>query len=381
MIQASLTAPAIHSVLHTESSLGWGGQENRTLNEMSALSTLGWRCLLACRPGARLGERAAEQGFAVHEIDMRGFADLASMAALRRLIHTEAVDVVNSHSGRDSQLAGLAVRSLFAQRPAMVRTRHLALPVRSRFGYSVLPDHVVTVSDHVRRYLVSVGVSDQAITPVLTGVDLQVYQTPSQQAWRSDGGTLRSELGLPPDTPLIGTVAILRVKKGHADLLEAVPQVLSRYPNAHFVFAGDGPQQKNLRAKISDMQLSERVLMLGLRSDVGNILHSLDIFVLPTHQEALGTAFVEAGAMCLPSIGTHVDGVPEVILDGQTGLLVPPHESGALAEAIIKLLADPALRHRLGKAARQRVQTHFSLQAMGHNMISVYEKLLSRLGK
>ncbi|MFN3884376.1 MAG: glycosyltransferase [Rhodocyclaceae bacterium] len=356
-------------VLHTESSLGWGGQENRTLNEMLGLREFGHTAMLACQPGARLGARAREAGFTVFETPMRSAIDLPAILRLRRCMAEQRPDVVNTHSSRDTQLAGLAAR-LLVRRPRIVRTRHLALRITSKFTYSVLPDHVVAVSGHVAHYLISAGVSANRISTVHTGIDLARY------ARGLVPGNLREELGLAVDTPLIGTVAILRRKKGHADLLEAIPAVLERFPNAHFVFAGDGPQRANIERRIAAMQLGEHVHLLGLRRDVVNVLASLDLFVLPTHQEALGTAFVEAGAVGLPCVGTKVDGVPEVIDDGKTGLLVPVHDSAALAQAIIALLADPARRHAMGEAASRHVKQKFSREAMVDGMIGVYQQLL-----
>lgn len=356
-------------ILHTESSKGWGGQENRILNELLALRELGHTALLACQPESRLGTRAEEAGFAVTRIRMRGALDVPAILALRRLMRRAAVDVVNTHSGRDTQLAGMAARSLWGGRPQVVRTRHLALPITSHFSYVTLPDHVVTVSGFVGEYLVSAGVPRERITVVHTGIDLSRYQT--------DGGrgTLRAELGLADDTPLIGTVAILRRKKGHAELLEAVPKVLARFPDCHFVFAGDGPQQQNLEQRIAELGLQDRVHMLGLRRDVVGILQALDVFVLPTHQEALGTAFIEAAAMGLPAIGSDVDGVPEAIIDGETGLLVPVNDSDAIAGAILQLLENPAQRQTMGVAAKARVQAHFSRRAMAQGMVALFERL------
>lgn len=359
------------TILHTESSLGWGGQENRTLNEMLTLRERGHRCLLACQPGAKLGVRAREAGFEVHDIRMRGVLDIPAFLALRRLIHTEAVDVVNTHSSKDTLVVGLAVHSLFSARPVMLRTRHLALPITSTFTYSTLPDHVVTVSAFVGSYLVSAGVAAEHITPVPTGIDLTGYQH------TAGAGTLKAELGLPPETVLLGTVAILRKKKGHAELLQAIPAVLEKHPEARFVFAGDGPQTENLSRRIAEMGLQDRVFMLGLRRDVINVLQSLDIFVLPTHQEALGTAYIEASAMGLPCIGTHVDGVPEVVADGLSGLLVPAGNSQALSKAMLTLLDNPTQRRSMGQAAHSRVASLFSRQAMGLGMEQVYERLLA----
>ncbi|MBU0753445.1 MAG: glycosyltransferase family 4 protein [Gammaproteobacteria bacterium] len=357
------------TVLHTESSLGWGGQENRTLNEMLGLRELGHTALVACQPGARLGQRAREAGFEVFETRMRNAVDVPAILRLRRCIRDCRADVVNTHSGRDTQLAGMAAR-LLARRPRIVRTRHLALPITSRFTYSVLPDHVVTVSAHVARYLATAGVPADRITAVPTGIDLTRYIA------APGGGTLRAELGLAADAMLVGTVAILRKKKGHAELLEAIPAVLARFPDTHFVFAGDGPQRDNLERRIAELGLGNSVHLLGLRRDVVNVLQSLDLFVLPTHQEALGTAFVEAGAMGLAAIGSDIDGVPEIVGAGETGKLVPVNNPPALAAAIVELLDDPALRRHMGESARQKVAARFSRAAMVDAMVGAYRRLL-----
>lgn len=365
------------TVLHTESSLGWGGQENRILNEMLELRELGHTALVACRSGARLAGRAREAGFAAFEMPMRNALDLPGILQLRRVMQQQRVDVVNTHSGRDTQLAGFAAHSLGLglgsnrrPRPRIVRTRHLALPITSRLGYAMLPDHVVAVSDFVGDYLVSAGVPRQQVSTVATGIDLSRYVADPAAAG------LRAELGLPADALLVGTVAILRRKKGHAELLEAIPAVLARFPQTHFVFAGDGPQKENLDARIAELGLADRVHLLGLRRDVVNVLQALDLFVLPTHQEALGTAFMEAGAMALPTVATRVDGVPEVVADGVSGLLVPVNDSAALAAAIRELLADPLRRRAMGEAAQNRIRARFSRQAMGAGMVACYQRLL-----
>lgn len=360
-------------ILHTESSTGWGGQENRTLNELISMRERGHQLAVVSRPGARILERAKEAGFDTFAVDMRGAIDFPAVFRLRSVIKRFGADVVNTHSGRDTQLAGMAARTLF-NRPRIVRTRHLALPITSKFTYSVLPDHVVTVSRFVERYLVEAGVPQAGVTTVPTGIDFTRYDRSAV------AGNLRAELGLAPDVPLVGTVAILRVKKGHADILDAVPHILKRVPNAHFVFAGDGPQQPRLEKRIADGGLGDRVHLLGLRRDVTNVLASLDVFVLPTHQEALGTAFIEAGAMGLPAVASNVDGVPEVIVDGQTGYLVAPKDGMALVEPIVRLLSDPVLRQSMGANAREFVQRKFSREAMAAGMEALYQRIGARDG-
>jgi glycosyltransferase involved in cell wall biosynthesis len=356
-------------ILHTESSTGWGGQENRTMNELVAMRERGHELAVVSRPGARIIERAKELGFPTFAVDMRGAIDFPAIFKLRGVMRDFGADIVNTHSGRDTQLAGMAARSLF-NRPRIVRTRHLALPITSRFTYSVLPDHVVTVSKFVENYLVEAGVPRQGITTIPTGVDFSRYDRSTVQ------GNLRDELGLAADTLLIGTVAILRAKKGHVEILDAVPEVLKRFPKAHFVFAGNGAQTDNLKARIAADGLGDSVHLLGLRRDVTNVLASLDLFVLPTHQEALGTAFIEAGVMGLPTVASNVDGVPEVVQDGLTGLLVPAQDGKALVEPICRLLADPIYRQAMGAKAAEFVRRKFAREVMAAGMERLYQQLL-----
>ena len=357
------------TVLHSESSTGWGGQENRTLNEARQMARLGVRVLLLTRPGAELGKRAAAEGFPVHEAAMRSNADLATIVGVARLIQREQVDIVNTHSGRDSFLVGAAGR-LAPRRPRIVRTRHLALPITTTIGYSLLPHHVVTVSRHVRAMLVERGVPDARISAIPTGVDLSRFDGAA-------GAALREELGIAAGRPVIGTVAILRKKKGHAFLLEAIPQVLAEFPAALFLFAGDGPQRANIERRVGELGLGDNVRLLGLRRDLPNVLAGIDLFVLPTLQEALGTSFIEAMAMGRPVVGSAVDGVPEVVRHGVNGLLVPPAEPAALAAAIIDLLRDPQRCAALGEAGRRIARDEYSVEVMGEAMLALYRRLMT----
>lgn len=360
-------------ILHTESSRGWGGQENRTLQEALQLQAAGVETSFACQPGSQLEDRAQQQGFTVATMPMRNNFDLPAVARLAAVLRRNRIDIVNTHSGRDTFLAGLAAR-LVRRRPLVVRTRHLILPITSRSTYTFLPDHVVAVSEAVRRYLMEAGVPAARVTAIPTGVDTARFDPVASP------GTLRQELGLSAEAVLIGTVAILRAKKGHLDLLHAAPRVLAAIPEAVFVFAGDGPQFDNLTRAIAERNLEGRVRLLGLRRDIPDVLGSLDLFVLPTYQEALGTSFLEAQAMGVPVIGTRVGGVPETIRENETGLLVPPHDPEALAQAIIALAADPARRRTMGAAGRAWVGAEHTVQRMGERMLSLYRRLLQERG-
>jgi glycosyltransferase involved in cell wall biosynthesis len=357
------------TILHTESSKGWGGQENRTLQESIGLRQRGARVIILCQPDSVLGRRASSEGIEVRTCRMEKSYDIFAIKYILKLIKAENIDVITTHSGRDSLLAGIAGR-ISGKKPLIIRTRHLAMPITSRFTYNFLSDKIVTVSEYVRQYLISEGISSEKITAIPTGIDPEQF-SPDKAA-----AVLREELKLSPDIPLVGTIAILRRKKGHHVLLNAIPLVLEKIPEAVFIFAGDGPQKQNILNRISELGLLNKVVMLGLRKDIPDILKSIDVFVLPTLQETLGTSFLEAMAMGKPVIGTNVGGVGEVIKDGVNGYLVEPDNPVALADAIIKMFRDKEKAGQMGIEGRKIAKQDFSLEKMREGMFALYSSLL-----
>lgn len=360
------------TVLHTESSLGWGGQENRTLQECIGMKRLGARVIVLCKPGSKIGERAGAIGFEVKTHPMKSNRDLSAVRYTMRIIKECSVDIVNTHSGDDSFVCAIAAR-LSSRKPKIVRTRHLLLPISSRMTYSLFPHRVVAVSEHVREYLVNEkGLPAGHVITVPTGIDLKRFDPASTP------DTFREELGIGKDKLIVGTVAILRRKKGHHILLDAIPLILKEAPNAVFVFAGDGPQRENIEQKIKELGVGEHVRLLGLRKDIPTVLKGLDLFVLPTLQEALGTSFLEASAMRKAVVATRTGGVPEAVRHDVTGLLVEPEDSGGLAKAIMRLLKDSEARASMGERGRRMVEEEFSTDRMVERMHKVYADLLGK---
>jgi glycosyltransferase involved in cell wall biosynthesis len=339
------------------------------LKEMVALRESGHTVELICPSEARLGQRSAELGFAVHHARMRGGGDMQSMLRIKALLRRRAFDVLNTHSGHDSLVAGTAGR--LARTPLIVRTRHLALPISSLATYTWIPHRVIAVSNYVRRYLISAGVAEKRVQTIYDGIG-----APQPVAH----STLRAELGLGQDAFIACMVAIMRDKKGHEDLITAVRPLLDTHPNLHVVMAGDGPLFGRIKGIVDSLGLAQRIHVLGFRSDVPNIFRGSDLFVLPTHQEALGQAFIEAMAAGLPVIGTHVDGVPELIEDNVNGLLVPPHEPQALRAAIARMIDDPALRQRLQREGRRITERGFTVGAMADETAHFYQRALQERG-
>lgn len=356
-------------ILHTEAATAFGGQEFCIYKEMVAMRERGHHLEAVCQPHAELAQRLRDAGFTVHTVNMDGAVNFVrSVAFVRRVAARGRFDVVNTHSRSDTVRAAMGAR--LARTPLIVRTRHLAKPINSLYAYTWLAHRVIAVSRHVHRQLLDGGAPPEAVATIHSPIVLP----------EGDGkGSLRQELGLPGDALVVGCVAVMRTEKGHADLIDAFQRVLAAFPQAHLVLAGDGmPVFERLNGQVQALGLASRVHFLGRRNDIGNVLQAFDVFALPTHREAFGTAFVEAAAMGVPVIGTDVGGVPETMQAGVTGLLVPPRDPAALAAALESLLADPERRRRMGEAGREliRGQGLFSVDRAAQLVEAAYARWL-----
>jgi glycosyltransferase involved in cell wall biosynthesis len=357
-------------ILHTEAAVAFGGQEHRIFKEMHAMRARGHHVEALCQPQAQLVPRLRDAGFTVHTVPMGGLVNyLKAVKVVRRLLLKEQYDVVNTHSRIDTLIAGTAGR--LAGTPLIVRTRHLASKVGSMLSYTWLPHRVTTVSDYVRRYLVSRGVPEAHTATLYSPV---VLPPPVEHS------TLRDELGLADSDIVVGCVAVMRAAKGHKSLIDAIQPLMQTRPNLHMVFVGSGsPTFENTKAYIHELGLQDRIHLMGTRRDVPNLLAGFDLFALATEQEASGTVFVEAEAAGLPVIGTDVGGVSEMMRDAETGILVPLHDLPALRNALERLIDHPSLRKEMGEAGRKMVWEEgvFSPERLAENTEAVYRKWLA----
>jgi len=355
-------------ILHSEAATGFGGQENRIFKEMCAMRDAGHHLEALCQPHARLTQRLRDEGFQVHAMLMDGPRHyFRGVARVRRILRDGRFDVLNTHSRRDTLLAGVAAR--LAGTPLIVRTRHLAVKPGSLLSYTRVPHCVTTVSDHVRQLLLERGAPADRVATVYSPIPLPP---------RVEHSSLRAELGIPATATVVGCVAVMREKKGHRALIDAMADLLQR-PEVFLVLVGDGsPTLENLQACVQARGLQDKVLFTGRRTDIPNVLAGFDLFALATEQEASGTVFVEAAAAGLPVVGTDVGGVSEMLQDGVTGLLVPLHDPAALAQALRTLVEDPGRRRAMGLAGMRAVREgdRFTLEGLVRRTEQCYERWL-----
>jgi glycosyltransferase involved in cell wall biosynthesis len=356
-------------ILHTEASLGWGGQEIRILTEAAGMIGRGHAVELACPREARIFAEAPRFGVPATALPIDR-KRLRGLAALRRFINTRPIDVINVHSSTDSWLSAIACRSM-PHPPALVRTRHISTLVprnaMTRWLYARASAEIVTTGEAIRAQLLrDLGVDPARATSIPTGIDTRRFAPADKLA-------ARRSLDLPQDVPLIGIIATLRSWKGHRYLVEAI-QLLA-HKHAQLIIVGDGPQRLALERQILDLGLARRVRLAGNQHDVAPWLAALDVFALPSYaNEGVPQALLQAMLVGIPSVTTHAGAISEVAIDDVTALVVPKEHAVALAGAIDRLLSDTALGKRLAATARQRTLEKFTLDVMLDRMEKVFRR-------
>lgn len=327
--------------MHSEAATGFGGQERRIVKEMVAMREAGHHLEAICQPDAILAKKLIENGFKVHTMYMDGAKNYCSaILKTRKILKKGSFNVLNTHSRRDTMIAGLAAR--LAKTPLIVRTRHLARKPNSLLSYTKIPHRVTTTSEFVRQQLLDKNVPNSFVQTVYSPVDIK----PSDKK-----NTVRSELNLNDSDIIVGCVAVLRKPKGHAELIKAMQPLFSTNKNLHLVIVGGGTEVfEQIQNQINELQLQNHIHMLGSRSDVPDLLADFDIFALATREEASGTVFVEAGAAGLPIVATNVGGVSETLLNNESGFLIELDDENSLQTAIKKLVENPDLRKKMGSA-------------------------------
>jgi len=355
-------------VVHVVRSLEIGGVE-RLVCELSAARAADRTAVLCLLSIGPLGEQLARRGVDVRLIGMSD-GKLPTILRMRQTLAELRPDVVHCHNWLAFTYGGLAARLRGA--PGLVFTRHGAKPP------------TVCLGDRVNRWFARrariVGVTAEIrdamsrwsrrpacdVRYVPNGLDLAPYdQAPRREV-------ARQRLGWKPDEQRIGIVARLSEEKDHVSLLQAFVAVSARHPAARLVLVGDGPLRETLRTSIRDLGLTDTVDMLGSRIDIPQLLAGLDLFVLPSRSEGIPMTLLEAMAARLPVVATAVGGIPAVVRRGETGLLVPPGEPAALAEAISVTLDDRAMANAMGEAGRRRVEEEFDLRRVSEEYEALY---------
>ncbi|WKB54323.1 glycosyltransferase [Eleftheria terrae] len=327
--------------------------------------------VLVCPRGSAIAAAARPHARRVHEIEMKGDADLGLPGRLRRLIREERPDIVHLHSRRGSDLWG-GVAARLEGVPAVLSRRvdNPEAPWWVGLKYR-LYDRVVAISEGIRQVLLGEGLSPEKVVCVHSAVDTERY--------RPEGGDrrwLQAEFGLAKDEPTLAMIAQFIPRKGHRTLLQALPAIIARHPRVRVLLFGQGPEEDAIRRLAANAGWQQRVVFAGFRRDLERVLPALDLVVHPAEMEGLGVSLLQAAACEVPIVATRAGGIPEIVLPGQTGLLIEPGDAAALAAAVNRLLDNPAERQDFGRAGRALALREFSVQAMARGNRTVYQQVL-----
>jgi len=356
-------------ILHTESSLGWGGQEIRVLTEARGVARAGHEVLLAAPADARITAEAPRFGVQAMALAI-GRKRPGGVAAMRRLLAAGAFDVVNTHSSTDSWLAALACATLGSP-PPLVRTRHISAPAprnaATRWLYTRASKRIVTTGERLREQVIAETGADPArVVSIPTGIDLERFRP-------GDAREARAAVGLPAQGAIVGIVATLRSWKGHRYLLEAIARMVRR--DVLLAVVGDGPQRAALDARATELEIADRVVFAGNQADVAPWMRAFDVFCLPSYaNEGVPQALMQAMACGLPVVSTPVGSIGEIVTDGVTGVMVKPEDAQALRAALERLLDDDGARLALGERAAAAARERFGEARMVEGMLAVFRE-------
>jgi glycosyltransferase involved in cell wall biosynthesis len=366
-------------ILYVIDSLKFGGAEMLLLAMAQIYSRQGHEIQVAYFTPGPLSDDLGKMNIPLHRLSSRGIKDPRALTRLIGIIRDFKPDVLHTHlfkSDVTGQIAGA-----LAGVPARVSSEHNINPWRKKPLYNAIskalmsPAHrIIAVSGEVRDYLKTYNTyPDEKVVVIDNGIDLERFNPATVEPL--DKAALWN---VPADALLVSVVGRLEEQKGHSVLIDAAKKVVEACPQARFVLVGAGPLRESLEAQRSALGLDEYVIFAGIQRDMPRVMKTMDVIVFSSLWEGLPVALLEAMAMQRPLLSTAVGGVPGVITPEVNGLLIPPGDADALAQGLIRLLNDPALRERLGKAGRSTIHERYSAAGMHEQIMNLYQSILAR---
>src|SRR5262245_45799892 len=359
-----------------------GGPDKTILNSPRFFSPLGYKMLCAYMhppgdPGYdKLREKAAAWGAPLLSVPDRGAWDWQVMSRMLNICRREGVRIWHGHDYKSNAL-GLLLRRFWPMR--LVTTVHgwvketRRTPLYYKIDRLCLPryESVICVSEDLHDQCLKCGVPAIRCLLIENGIDTEQFTR------RQSKEEAKSRLDLPRDRLVIGAVGRLSREKGFDLLLQAAAKLLARGIEACIVIAGEGEEAAMLRGLAAALGIGDRVHLLGYCADARDVFEAMDVFALSSHREGLPNVLLEAAAMEVPIVATRIAGVPRLVRDGETGVLVEPGSMPSLAGGLERLLRDEALQQRLANAGRRRVESHYSFAKRIEKIGDIYDKLLA----
>jgi glycosyltransferase involved in cell wall biosynthesis len=358
-------------VLHVETGRHFLGGPQQVIYLINALRERGHENILVCPPDSGIDTVARQAGIRVQNLFCAGDLDLPFAYRLSQFLKEEAPDIVHCHSRRGADLLGGLAASL-ADVPAVVSRRVDNTEMRILADLRYRPFRkVVAISEAIAEVLRRHDIDEDRIVVIRSAVDAGAF------AGQPDCTAFRQEFGIDEGVFTMAAAGQLIPRKGYRFLLQAVSELMLTHPQFRLIIFGEGFLNSQLRAQAAWLGLGDAVQFVGYRDDLDSFIGCFDLFAHPASAEGLGVAALKAAAAGVPVVGCEAGGMSESVLDGVTGLLVPPEDADALHEGIATLIDDDELRIRMAAAGRERMQNEFSIDTMADKHVALYESVLN----
>jgi glycosyltransferase involved in cell wall biosynthesis len=368
------------TILQTCFSPSWGGLELQALEISLQLQRRGHTVTLSCPPDTRLAREADAAGLPTFLLPVQRYVHPLLIGRLSRELHGASTHLIHCQHSRDVATVVPAMLLSGARRPILLSKRVGSYLDKKDFFHRITyryVDRILAISEVIRHnVLATLPVPPDRILTLHDAVDTQRF-TPE----RGDRARLRKEFGYDDKALVVGFVGRFSPGKGHEELLRAAALLKERFPAARYLIVGEashGEEEYAERITTLALQLgiAEIVRFVGFRRDVPDVMASFDLFAFPSHAESFGIVLIEAMAMERPVVSTDCDGILDIMVDGETGLMVPPRNPPAFARALAQLLEDLPLRERMGAAGRRRVTALFDQERQLDRLEEIYRALL-----
>ncbi len=350
----------------------YGGGEVWMINTMSELIFRGYSVTLICKNEAEIISHATKAGIDVYPCRMSGDLDPFSISGIVKIMRRKKIDIALVNTSKDLRLCGIA--RWFSKRTKIIARQGIDYPLKNTFRYKLsynkFADSIVANSEATKQTMLKNApwLDEEKINIIYNGINPEIFSVESTR-------NLRSEFGFTDTDILLGFVGRLSVQKGIEYLLDAFLLLYEKYQNAHLLIVGDGELKDQVKRFSIEHNVEKNIHLLGFRNDIHDIMRTIDIFVLPSLWEGFGIVLIEAMASSKPCVASEISSIPEIVLENETGILVPPKKSKAIADALIKLISDPFLRKKFGENGQRIVKEKFTIDGM----INKYENLFNEL--
>jgi len=376
-------------VLHIHTRAVIGGSGTNTLLSIEGLDSARFEPILACGEEGPLIDEAKIKGLRV--ITIRNMVnrinllkDFLSLLELIYWLKREKIDIVHTHNSKAGILGRFS--AWLCGTPIIIHTMHSCvfkypnLNWLERNSYlliekwtALFTDRVIFISEVLKKeFLQAKVVSPEKVTVIYSGIEIEKFKI------SIEADKIKKELGINSEDLIVGTVGRLEEGKGQEFLLQAAAKIIKYRPYVKFIFVGEGFLREKLMTLAKNLDIQDNVIFTGLRQDIPQILAILDVFVFASLYEGMGRVILEAQAAGKPVVATRVGGIPDIVIEGETAILVPPADPSSLCKAIEKLIEDRLLRQKMQERARQFVDYRFSSQKMVEEIAQLYEELIKK---